>query len=245
MEKYNNVKAFLFFLVILAFVVGGFILMKKSTFKPAGDKIVELNKEEEKDIRIDNTKDYIYFTNKEKITHELDIEFQDVNLNFKDSNNIAKKLNEESAELKKTLVYDEDNEEAVYDHLVSAKYMIYSTYAYDNYISLVVDYYSYELETLVNYLDTKTYVFDKKSGKLLTSDELLEAYDLKKEEVLNNIKNHIADEDIAKEGEELDVDATIENINEFNLFIDKIGRLSMSILVKSDQKDYNEIIILN
>lgn len=245
MEKYNKLKAYLFFIVLLIFIVGGFILMKNSNFKPSDNKIIELNKDDHKDIRKDNTKDYIYFTDKETISSELDIEFKSIHINFDDSNNIEDTLNNESLELKKTLVYDEENEEAIYNHLVSANYMLYQTYNYDNYISLIVDYYSYDLENLISYVSTKTYVFDKMTGKLLSEEDLLKAYNLTKEDVLNKVKTHILDEDVAKEGEELDADATIESITSLNLFVDKIGRLSMSILVKSDQKDYNEIIVLN
>ena len=39
--------------------------------------------------------------------------------------------------------------------------------------------------------------------------------------------------------------AALNNIDSLELYIDKLGKLSISILVKSDVKDYNEVIILN
>lgn len=246
MEKGNGIKATLFVIFILAVIVGGYILMKQSEKKlDAKPQNNTEEKSEIKDIRLDKTKDYVYFTNYEEKVHELDIIYKDINLNFKDLNNIAKLLNDESKELKETMVYDETNEDAPYDNLVSAKYKIYTTYSYDNYISIIVDYFSYHYETLVSYLYSKTYVFDKNTGSIVTNDDLLNKYNLTKDDVINKVKNHIADEDVLKNEEELDEEATVAQMTELSLFIDKIGRLSISVLVKSDQKDYNEIIILS
>ncbi|MBE6148847.1 MAG: hypothetical protein E7167_05125 [Firmicutes bacterium] len=244
MGKYDNIKAFLFFLVILVFIFGGFILMKKSTYSNSTNQS-SIDTEIVSDIRLDESKDYIYYSDVEEIAHELDVEFKTINLNFKDKNDIAKMLNDETIQLKQTLTYDDAIIDAPYDHLVSVKYKIYSVYTYGNYLSLVVDYYEYQYETLVSYLSTKTYVFDKNTGELIPTDKLLSTYNLTKDVVLNKIKAHIEDEDIAKSEEQLDSAATVDRITELPLFVDKIGRLSISILVKSDQKDYNEVIILS
>ena len=245
MGKYDNIKAFFFFLVILVFVFGGFILMKKSTYNDnETNKKVE-NSERQKDIRLDKSKDYIYYSNVEEVTHELDIEYKEVNLNFNDENKIASFLNEETKELRNTIKYDSSIEDAPYNNLVSGKYKIYSTYTYDKYISLVVDYYEYKYETLVTYLYTKTYVFNKNTGEVISTEKLLSDFNLTKENVLEKIKKHVTDENIGKVEEELDIEATVSEIKEYALFVDKIGRLSISILVKSNQKDYNEVIILN
>ena len=246
MEKGDSFKAWLFVIVLLIFIVGGFVMMKKSASKlnEEPSKNIE-EKEEIKDIRLDSTKDYIYYTDSEEKVHELDIIFKNVNLNFNDANGIAKILNDETEQLKKTLTYDEEIADAPYNHLISAKYKVYNTYTFDNYISLVVDYYDYHYESLVSYLTTKTYVFDKITGNLLSNEKLLDAYELTKDDVINKVKTHIADEDIAKEEEDLDEVATVEAMTELSLFVDKIGRLSISVLVKSDQKDYNEIILLD
>lgn len=244
MEKGNKIKALLFLLFLVFIIVGGYIMMKKSTFKiPIDNKVVELNKEQA-DIRIDTDKEYIYFTDVDHIHHELDIEYKTININFPDQNGIAKLLNDETVELKQSLTYDETIEEAVYNHLVSSKYKIYNIYNYDNYISLVVDYYEYHYETLVSYLSTKVYVFDKIDGHIITEEEILQKYNLTKEAIIEKVKNHLNDENIGKE-DILDVESTIEGLEPLNLYVDKIGRLSISILVKSEQNDYNEVIVLN
>ena len=109
--------------------------MKKSTFDiPEDNKIVEL-KGETKDIRKDKDKEYIYYTDAETITHELDIEYKNIVFNFEGQDNIVKELNDETLEFKKNLMYDEGNEEATYNHLTNAKYKIYTVYTYDNYIT--------------------------------------------------------------------------------------------------------------
>ncbi|MBQ6841277.1 MAG: hypothetical protein IJO63_04090 [Bacilli bacterium] len=246
MEKHVGFKASLFVIVLLVFIVGGYILMQKSVVlkdKKPNNKTQE--SETVKDIRLDSTKEYIYYSEVEHITHELDIEYKNITLNFKDSNGIAKKLNDETKTLKESLQYDKENENAVYDNLVSAKYKLYNTYYFDKYISLIVDYYNYDCENLISYLSTETYVFDKATGNLISDEEILNSFELTNEDVIKKVKSHLEDEDVAKTEEDLDIDATIDGLKDLDLFVDKIGRLSLSILVKSDQKDYNEIILLN
>ena len=85
MEKHVGIKSTFFILILLTFIVGGFILMQKSSQKlnEKTDNEVE-EKEEVKDIRLDSTKEYIYYSDAEEIEHELDIIYKKVNLNFKD-----------------------------------------------------------------------------------------------------------------------------------------------------------------
>ena len=239
MEKYNDVKFFLFFLVLLGFVVGGYILMHDSIRLVEKESVPNNPKEETKDIRLDSTKDYIYFTDYNLVANELDIAYQTINLNFKDYDGVASNLNQESKNFNQNLIYDDDN------NLISAEYMIYQVYSYDKYISLVVNYYTYDVEALISYKKSDTYIFNKYDGKQYSESELLNEFNLTKDDALEKIEVHIEDENIAKENEELDVVGTINNIGNMAIYVDKIGRLSISVLVKSDQKDYNEVIVLS
>lgn len=239
MEKYNDVKFFLFFLVLLGFVVGGYILMHDSIRFVEKESVPNNPKEEIKDIRLDSTKDYIYFTDYNLVANELDIAYQTINLNFKDYDGVASNLNQESKNFNQNLIYDDNN------NLISAEYMIYQVYSYDKYISLVVNYYTYDVEDLISYKKSDTYIFNKYDGKQYSESELLNEFNLTKDDALEKIEVHIEDENIAKENEELDVVGTINNIGNMAIYVDKIGRLSISVLVKSDQKDYNEVIVLS
>lgn len=201
---------------------------------------------EVKDIRKDKTKEYIYFSEVEHVVEELDIEYKNININFGDNDTIVNELNSESKKQKEALEYDATlGDDAPYNKLVKAEYKKYEVYTYENYISLIVDYFEYTTENLISYSKTKTYVFNKDSGNLINSNELLNTYNLSENDMKDKIRDYIEAEDLLEEGQELDAEATVENLQEYPLFVDKIGRLSISILVKSDQKDYNEIIILS
>lgn len=241
----NKAKVNLFIFFLLFIIVGGFILMKKSEGYITPSNTTNKEVTQTKDIRIDDTKEYIYYENYELIEHELDLEYKDVVLNFKDDNNIAKTLNDETKSLRATVTYDDTLEDTTYNKLSSAEYKIYEILSFDKYISLIVNYFDFNKEDLVSYKNTKTYVFDKTTGDLLTTDNLLEKYNLTKEKVKDIINAHLEDQALLKEEETLDIEGTLNNIGSLELYIDKLGKLSISILVKSDVKDYNEVIILN
>ena len=243
MEK-NGWKFIVFAIIVLIIIVGGFFLMQKSFPKENTTKVANKTSKKAKDIRIDKNKDYIYFENSETIAHDLDIEYKDVIFNFKNYESIQKQLNDEAKEYKDALVIDEELEEADFDNVVKATYKTYEYYLYDNYISLVVNYYHFDREDLISYLDSDTYVFDKETGNRYTEDELLAKFNLTKEDVINKNTNHITDQNLLTD-EELDADASIEAIDDYAIFVDRSGRLSISIVVKNDQKDYNEVIILS
>ena len=245
MDRYGKLKfAFLGF-ILMCFIVGGFILMQ-NTVPQKYNKITENKTTSTKDIRIDTSKDYIYYSDNDRIVDELDIEYQNINFNFKGFEELEEKMNLETNEFKKLLEHDPSLEDDAYDKLSYAKYKVYSTYTYDHYLSLVVSYYEYTPSSLVKYLDSQSYVFDEETGLEVTNENLFTIFNTKKENIITKIKTYIEDQNLLKEDEELDSEATIENIGDnLMLYIDKMGRLSTSILVKSSKNDYNEIIILS
>lgn len=246
MEK-NKIGFIFFSIILLVIVVGGFVLMKQSENSDNTNTtfIKKLTKEEEKEIRLDTEKDYIYFTDTDKLVEELDITYQTINFNFDGVSSIEDKLNNENKELKDTVKYDDTLETDAYDKLTYAKYSIYTVYTYDSYISLIVDYYEFNQEDLITYTGGCTYIFNKNTGSIISNEELLKTYNLTESDVLDKIKDYVEDQNLLKDNEELDSDATIENIDTLALYVDKIGRLTASVLVKSDQKDYNDSVILS
>lgn len=237
----------IFGIFVIAIIIGGFYFMKQSDNKENTNTFnKESVKEKEIDIRLDNTKDYIYFTDSDVFSEELNIDYRTINFNFDDKNNIAEKLNNENDKLKATLKIDNDlDDDDQYNKLESAKYNIYEVYMFDKYISLVIDYYEFDRDDIISYLYSKTYVFDKNTGSLITEDDLLKEFNLSKSDALDKIKDYVKDQDILKDDIELDADATISNIDELAVYVDKIGRLTVSVVVKNNQKDYNENIIIN
>ena len=230
--KTNQIKVYFFIFVILVFIFGGFYLMKKSEkLKNVVDK--KVTEVKDTDIRLDKTKDYIYYSDVNVVEGELDIEYKNININFEDKDGVAAIVNKENEEMSKSPVYDETNEEANYNHLISAKFAKYEIIHYVDYITLVVNKYS------------DVYVFDKTSGKLYNNDELLSKFSINKDDINEKVKTYLNDKNLVSEENKIDVEKTISNNTKYNLYVDKLGRLVISILVKAEKSDYNDIIVLS
>ena len=242
--KTNQIKVYFFIFVILVFIFGGFYLMKKSEkLKNVVDKKVAEVKDT--DIRLDKTKDYIYYSDVNVVEGELDIEYKNININFEDKEGVAAIVNKENEEMSKSPVYDETNEEANYNHLISAKFAKYEIIHYVDYITLVVNKYSFDYKTIITTLGSDVYVFDKTTGKLYNNDELLSKFSINKDDINEKVKTYLNDKNLVSEENKIDVEKTISNNTKYNLYVDKLGRLVISILVKAEKSDYNDIIVLS
>lgn len=242
--KTNQIKVYFFIFVILVFIFGGFYLMKKSEkLKNVVDK--KVTEVKDTDIRLDKTKDYIYYSDVNVVEGELDIEYKNININFEDKEGVAAIVNKENEEMSKSPVYDETNEEANYNHLISAKFVKYEIIHYVDYITLVVNKYSFDYKTIITTLGSDVYVFDKTSGKLYNNDELLSKFSVNKDDINEKVKTYLNDKNLVSEENKIDVEKTISNNTKYNLYVDKLGRLVISILVKAEKSDYNDIIVLS
>ncbi len=242
--KTNQIKVYFFIFVILVFIFGGFYLMKKSEkLKNVVDK--KVTEVKDTDIRLDKTKDYIYYSDVNVVEGELDIEYKNININFEDKDGVAAIVNKENEEMSKSPVYDETNEEANYNHLISAKFAKYEIIHYVDYITLVVNKYSFDYKTIITTLGSDVYVFDKTSGKLYNNDELLSKFSINKDDINEKVKTYLNDKNLVSEENKIDVEKTISNNTKYNLYVDKLGRLVISILVKAEKSDYNDIIVLS
>lgn len=218
--------------------------MKKSEkLKNVVDK--KVTEVKDTDIRFDKTKDYIYYSDVNVVEGELDIEYKNININFEDKDGVAAIVNKENEEMSKSPVYDETNEEANYNHLISAKFAKYEIIHYVDYITLVVNKYSFDYKTIITTLGSDVYVFDKTSGKLYNNDELLSKFSINKEDINEKVKTYLNDKNLVSEENKIDVEKTISNNTKYNLYVDKLGRLVISILVKAEKSDYNDIIVLS
>jgi len=242
--KTNQIKVYFFIFVIFVFIFGGFYLMKKSEkLKNVVDK--KVTEVKDTDIRLDKTKDYIYYSDVNVVEGELDIEYKNININFEDKEGVAAIVNKENEEMSKSPVYDETNEEANYNHLISAKFAKYEIIHYVDYITLVVNKYSFDYKTIITTLGSDVYVFDKTSGKLYNNDELLSKFSVNKDGIKEKLETYLNDKNLVSEENKIDVQKTISNNTKYNLYVDKLGRLVISILVKAEKSDYNDIIVLS
>lgn len=218
--------------------------MKKSEkLKNVVDK--KVTEVKDTDIRLDKTKDYIYYSDVNVVEGELDIEYKNININFEDKEGVAAIVNKENEEMSKSPVYDETNEEANYNHLISAKFAKYEIIHYVDYITLVVNKYSFDYKTIITTLGSDVYVFDKTTGKLYNNDELLSKFSVNKDGIKEKLETYLNDKNLVSEENKIDVEQTISNNTKYNLYVDKLGRLVISILVKAEKSDYNDIIVLS
>ena len=242
--KTNQIKVYFFIFVIFVFIFGGFYLMKKSEkLKNVVDK--KVTEVKDTDIRLDKTKDYIYYSDVNVVEGELDIEYKNININFEDKDGVAGIVNKENEEMSKSPVYDETIEEANYNHLISAKFAKYEIIHYADYITLVVNKYSFDYKTIITTLGSDVYVFDKTTGKLYNNDELLSKFSVNKDDINGKLETYLNDKNLVSEENKIDVEQTISNNTKYNLYVDKLGRLVISILVKAEKSDYNDIIVLS
>ncbi len=242
--KSNQIKVYIFIIIIFIFIFGGFYLMKQSEHlkNEVNQTVTEVKST---DIRTDPTKEYIYYTNVNVVEGELDIEYKDININFEDKEGIQNILNKENEEMSKTLVYDETNEKANYNHLISAKFAKYDIIYYSDYISIIENKFSFNYETIISYLGSSTYVFDKKTGKLYNNDELLSKFNVSKDDIKTKLTTYLNDQNLINKENPIKVEETINNISNYELYVDKLGRLVITILVKAEQNDYNDVIVLS
>lgn len=238
----NKFKIIFVSFIFLVFIIGGFIMMQisiaKTKEKNAPVKIE--NKEENKDIRIDKTKEYIYFTNEIVYGDNLDISYKDIVFNFKEDSNLAQTLNDETVNLKSTVVENEN----VLGKVASAEYKIYEIIKYDNYLSLIVSYYKYDCNSLVIPLRSKTYNFDKTTGMMISNNDLLTKYSITEDVLKDKVKKHLEGIALLRTDIKIDINNTMALLNEYNLYVNKIGKLNVRVLVKNDQNDYNEDVIV-
>lgn len=243
---------FAFFIVLL--IVGGYKATKKLTENEPKKETKTEEKEEKIDLRIDKEKDVIYFENEEVMSEKQEIVYQNaiINLNSDDALSITSNLNNKMSELKKTIkiisgqeLDEEELDEIIYkeDDIYSATYEIYTRYFYRNYASLLVDEYDFDCKVGSTYKISTAYVFNTKTGKLLSKKEILNEYKKDIEDIKLTIK-----EKLESKEEEIDVTETLkllDNEENYALYVNKSGYLCISYLVKTAEKSYNDIIILN
>ena len=109
----------------------------------------------------------------------------------------------------------------------------------------MVNKYSFDYKTIITTLGSDVYVFDKTSGKLYNNDELLSKFSFNKDDINEKVKTYLNDKNLVSEENEIDVEQTISNNTKYNLYVDKLGRLVISILVNAEKSDYNDIIVLS
>ena len=175
-ERKNIFGLILFGIILLLFIVGGYFFMDymlndyQEKPKEENESITEL-----KEIRLDSTKEYIYFENSEEFLPEEEIYKEDVIINIKGFENINEELKAEMKNFYQDVTYIKDielTEDAICTNNEKGIYSFsnreYVTNEYDNYISLVITDYDYNCIDGNVAQNIKSYVISKEDGKQIT-----------------------------------------------------------------------------
>ncbi len=243
----NKIGVILLVIILLLFSVGGFFFMNymvNETDKPHDKK----NSENESEVRIDTTKDFIYFENSEELIHEVFKE--DVVINFLGFESINQTLHQELETLSANKVLAADAGVTCDEDVYTVSYREYEYNQFGNYISLNIINYDYNCEKGSIPTSMKSYVIDKNTGKQIDNETLLKTFDVTESKILDLVKKRLdfsqtLDED---ESQVIDVDGTVNSFNDgkYNvnksLSISKNGKLTINYIVKSNKINYNDSI---
>ena len=223
----RNTASVIVFLTIIAIILGGgfYLITHKDIYLTPKE---ETKQEETKSIKIDEEKDYIYYTDEEVLDEENELIYKTINLNINttEAKALQDELNNNMTAIKETLVKDE-NENIVSTEMISYDYVITSKY-----ISLSVITYTYlSNEEQVTKSTVKHYVFDVTTGKILTNREILKKENKTDQEVRVKIREYVSND------ADVDIDATLNS--EYSLSINKQEKLVINTVVKTSNMDYN------
>lgn len=250
-ERKNIFGVILLVIVLLLFSVGGYFLMNYVNNLPFEEK--KEIKEEVVDLRINKSKDYIYFDNTKEVIEE--VYHEDVIINIDGFEEVNNKLHSELLSLGDILKVT--NEEIPQDitcegDIYSFKYREYEVVEYKDYLSLVIIDKEYNCVSGTVPLNIKSFIIDKKSGDNFTNIEIINKYNISEDEIINKVNKRLEDTQIMVEDENvIDVDGTIDELktSEYGvnkaISMNKYGKIMLNYIVKSNKINYNDSIELN
>lgn len=231
----------LFVLVVLFIAIGGFIFMKREL----KDKDEKKNEEKTVSYKIDEDKDFIYYKNFKTISEEAEIDYKDVVINLKSQEALTKSLQDENEIYTTNIKYiskEGINSEIINynnDDLYALTFRTYANYEYNNYVSLVVKDYDYSCFDFIKINKTKGYVFNTKTGNLISEDKLLLLFNTSMKDIKDQITVYLTLQQMANSEIEIKIPETVNELKDYALYIDNYGSLYISFLVKSSEGSYN------
>ncbi len=230
MKEHNYLSISLFILVVLVLLTGGNYLIRNHN-NP-------ISEEKNPNIKIDATKDYIYYTDTDIVSYALDLSYPTIHLNI--NTDVAKELetalNTRMASAKKSLVKlsstKVNKDDIVYEledeDIYATDFLKYDILEGSNYLTLEVSsgHIVVTQELASTYLEY--YTFSKETGAILTDEEI--------KKVGNITEKDISDR-LSKYQEENQVTVT-----KYQLYLDKYENVIMNMLVNANNITYNDTV---
>ena len=243
-ENFKSKLGFVVFILIVLFLaIGGYFFMDY-VLKDDNTKV----EEKKKDYRINKKESYIYYNNESTLSESAEIYYRDVVINLDTQTTLNDSLKKENQIYKNTIKYI-NHDELISDDLIkynnddiySMTFREYEDFNYNNYVSLKVNDFDYSCFDNITFKNTKTYVFDTNTGKLLTEEELLKKYNTDLNKVKEELRSHLEEKQtIDNDVEVIKMDERVNDLDKYGFYINNYGRLYISYLVKTTQVDYND-----
>ncbi len=240
-KEEKNFGSFLIFIIIIVLIiVGGYFLINNK--KKEVNVNNNSNEQTKNNIKIDENKDYIYFSNEKLLSDELELKYKDININI--NSNDAKKLQDDlNANMNniRDKVVKASNmdlnipKEIIVDDIYSAEMIDYNYNITTKYLSLEVNSYKYVVEERASNAVLSYYVFDLDNGKLLSNHDILSNEKISEQDIRSKIRREISND------ENVDIDATLNG--EYELSFDKSGKLVINTIVKTSEGNYTVNIV--
>ena len=230
MQEHNYLSVSLFILVVLLLLIGGNFLIRNN-HNP-------IKEETTNEMKIDSTKDYIYYTEDETYSYALDLSYPTIhiNINSEEAKSLENTLNTKMAQAKTSIVklsaVSINKNDIVYDigseDIYEADFLKYNTYESASYLTLEVSsgHLNITKENEPTYLEY--YTFAKESGKILTDEEIMKIGSLTENEVFQAKKKYEEDNQVT--------------VKEYHLYLDKYTNVYMNLLVNAGNITYNDTV---
>ena len=234
MQEKNYLSVTIFVLIIFILLLGGNYLIKNrdkaETSKPV-------------DTRKDKTKEYVYFSDSNTVSEDLDLVYNTIHINIdsQDAKRLEEELNAEMTKaynsIKKTSTASFDKKDIVYElddnnDIYEADYLKYDVLDNDNYLTIGVIKGHVNITSDIDNNTLKYYTFNKKDGHIMSMEEIKNVGKIKDSDIENTKKTYLEDKEDTK-------------INSYELYIDKYGNVRMNMLVNSGNITYNDTVKIN
>lgn len=234
MQEKNYLSVTIFVLIIFILLLGGNYLIKNRD-KTETSKLV--------DTRKDKTKEYVYFSDSNTVSEDLDLVYNTIHINIdsQDAKRLEEELNAEMTKaynsIKKTSAVSFDKKDIVYElddnnDIYEADYLKYDVLDNDNYLTIGVIKGHVNITSDIDNNTLKYYTFNKKDGHIMSMEEIKNVGKIKDSDIENTKKTYLEDKEDTK-------------INSYELYIDKYGNVRMNMLVNSGNITYNDTVKIN
>lgn len=252
-ESDSNYVGFgLFFFLIVLIILACSIFMFLNVRNKNQEKRISDNNEmviSDKNKK-DKSKDFIYFTDEETISEELNLIYKMpiINLDSEDAKDSNEEIKTYVMDIKSTL--EKENTENCPNSILKTNYLDYAVYTYEEYVTLLIRESNYSCQNgFSSSSKVKAYSFDVLSGKRLSFDALLSKYGTTLTEVLGQIRTNLNHEQtVIEDIPNIKIEETINALKSqetYVIYIDEFGDLILNYVVKTSSLDYNDTITIN